>query len=89
MSTDFSDSRQELVSFHHFIGEQLNGGSANVSPEEALEMWRLQHRSAEEYEEDVQAIREALDDLKAGKVGTPVDEFITKFGRRHNIENAT
>ena len=87
MSTDFSDSRQELVSFHHFIGERLNGGSANVSPEEALERWRRQHRSAEEYEEDVQAIREALDDMDAGDTGILWEEFDQEFRKRHNLES--
>jgi hypothetical protein len=81
-----TDAHQELLSFHRFVGEQLNTGRPCLSPEEALEVWRLQNRSPEEFEEDVQAIREALADMEAGDTGRPFEEFDREFRKRHNLD---
>jgi hypothetical protein len=83
------EAYQDLQSFHQFIGQQLESGQARLSPEEALEAWRLQHRSPEEYSEDVQAIREALADMEAGDTGTPLDVFLAEFRKRHKLDCET
>ncbi len=85
----FADARQELLSFHNFVAEQLKAGDSCLSPAEALELWRLQNRTPEEFEADVQAIREALGDFDAGEVGTPVDVFVEEFRKRHGIVRPT
>jgi predicted transcriptional regulator len=67
-----------LESFHHFIGEQLSSGrAAKISPEEAVVLWR-------ERQETVDAIREGIDDIEAGRV-KPLDEFLREFETRHRI----
>lgn len=83
-----TDAHQELVSFHQFVGEQLHSDRPCLSPEEALELWRLQNRSPddEEYKADVEAIREALADMDAGDTGRPWEEFDREFRKRHNLE---
>jgi hypothetical protein len=81
-----TDSNHELLSFHQFVAEQLNTGGLRLSPEEALEAWRLRNRSPEEYAEDVQAIREALADMDAGDTGTPLEVFLAEFRKRHNLD---
>ena len=81
----FTDAHQELLSFHHFVAEQLSSGQSCLSPEEALEAWRLHNRSPEEYAEDVHEIREALADMDAGDCGVPMDEFDREFRRRHGL----
>jgi hypothetical protein len=48
-------------------------------------MWRIHHPSPQQYAEDVDAIREALADMKAGDPGTPLDVFRTEFRKRHNL----
>lgn len=81
-----TDTNPELVSFHQFISEQLSAGPPDLSPEEALEVWRLQNRTPEEYATDVQAIREALADMDAGDTGTPVEVFLEEFRKRHKLD---
>lgn len=81
-----TDANQELQSFQEFIVQQLNSGDASLSPEEALEAWRLQNRSPEEYAEDVQAVREAIADMEAGDTGRPWGEFDREFRKRHNLD---
>jgi hypothetical protein len=81
-----TQANYELLSFHQFIGEQLSSGQASLSPEEALEVWRLQNRSPAEYQEDVEAIREALADMDAGDTGVPLEVFRAEFKKRHNLQ---
>ncbi|HET6882129.1 MAG TPA: hypothetical protein VFI31_18330 [Pirellulales bacterium] len=67
-----------LENFHQFVGEQLRSSrSANISPEEALVLWR-------ERQETIEAIREGLDDVESGRV-KPLDEFLRDFEFRHRI----
>ena len=79
------DANSELQSFHQFVTEQLATGEQPISPEEALDIWRVQHPSPEQYAEDVLAIREALADMEAGDTGVPVEEYLLEFRKRHNL----
>ena len=81
-----TDANSELFQFHQFVGEQLVTGPPWLSPEEALEAWRLQNRTSEEFEEDAQAIREALADMDAGDTGRPWKEFDCEFRKRHKLD---
>ena len=81
-----TDTNCELSNFHQFIGQQLSSGQVSLSPEEAVELWRLQNRSPEEYQADLQAIREALADMEAGDEGVPLDVFRAEFRKRHNLD---
>jgi hypothetical protein len=75
----------ELSSFHRFISEQLNIGRSEVSPEEALDLWRSEHPIAVAEEDDIQAVRAALDDMENGDKGIPLEEFDREFRRRHRL----
>lgn len=67
-----------LENFHQFIGEQLrSNASPEISPEEALVLWR-------ERQETIEAIREGLDDVESGRV-KPLDDFLRDFESRHRI----
>lgn len=75
----------ELNSFHRFISEQLSVGRGDVSPEEALDLWRADHPLGETEEEDMLAVREALADMANGDGGVPLEEFDREFRQRHGI----
>ncbi len=79
-----ADLRLELREFHQFLGEQLANSSV-VSPEEALDQWRAVHPHEESFAEDIVAVQEALDDMAAGDVGAPIDEFDRQFRQRHGL----
>lgn len=76
---------KELRDFHQFLGEKLVGGDTDVTPEEALDQWRQSHPDEESSKSDLEAIREALDDMANGDRGIPFEEFDAEFRRRHNI----
>lgn len=67
-----------LESFHQFIGDQLRcHPTPTISPEQAVALWR-------EREGTIEAVREGLRDVEAGRV-KPVDEFLRDFTIRHRI----
>ncbi|MEX0712475.1 MAG: hypothetical protein WD278_09005 [Pirellulales bacterium] len=80
-----SETFNELASFHRFISDRLQRDDTRLSPEEALELWRSQHPSPEEYSETVDALREALGDMERGDTGMPLEQFDHEFRRRRNI----
>jgi hypothetical protein len=82
-----ADAQFELHGFHEFLAEKLAAGKSAISPEEALDEWRAAHRSPEEFDEDVAAVRDALEDMANGDVGAPLAEFDREFRLRHGLPN--
>lgn len=78
----------ELQEFALFIQTKLHNGENQVSPEEVLDECREAHPSEEEFEENVQAIQEALDEMNAGARGKSVDQLRQEFDEfRRNRES--
>jgi hypothetical protein len=75
----------ELREFHRFLTDKLKADGIDLSPEEALDEWRRLHPQAHALDEEVAAIREALDDMATGDRGIPFDEFDRDFRKRHNL----
>jgi hypothetical protein len=80
-----ADTSEELREFHHFLTNKLSVDGIDLSPEEALDEWRRLHPQTEASDEDIAAIREALDDMAAGDRGIPFDEFDRDFRKRHKL----
>jgi hypothetical protein len=80
---------EELRDFHRFVGEKLSNGDDVLSPEQALDEWRQLHPAAAGFEEDLAAIREALDDVAKGDHGMPFDDFDADFHKRHRLPDAS
>jgi archaellum component FlaC len=79
------ETMNELASFHQFLSVKMNEFGSRVSPEEVLDLWRATHPSKFDFEQDVKAVQEALDDMQAGDGGIPVNEFDAGFRRNHPI----
>lgn len=75
----------ELRAFNHFLAEKLTQGSGEISPEEALDEWRQLHPQQPDLEDNLAAIREALEDQALGDKGMPFNEFDRNFRTRHNF----
>ena len=78
----------ELNRFHQFISEQLRCERAEVSPEEALDLWRMKHPMPALMDETVSALEEAIRDMEEGDEGIPIEDFDREFRRRHGLEEA-
>jgi hypothetical protein len=78
-------THDELSSFHDFLSRKLTSGAAQLSPEEALDLWRAEHPDGDDFSNNVAALREALADMEAGDHGLPLEQFDRKFRQRHAI----
>lgn len=78
------DPALELAQFQQFIIDHLERG-VSMSPEEAVDLWRASHPDSATYEEDVEAVRQALAELDAGEPGMTIEEFAAKIRDRHGI----
>ena len=75
-----STTTSELNQFYQFIGERLRAGETNLTPEEALDIWREDNVGTDEINpEDVRAIEEAIEDMRNGDAGIPIEEFDREF----------
>jgi hypothetical protein len=85
VANQVSSSASDLADFHQFIGDLLKSRDGALTPEEALDLWRADHPLSEDFEETVEALREALADMDAGDIGVPLEEFDAEFRARHNL----
>jgi hypothetical protein len=77
-------STTELARFHTFVASCLVE-TCNLSPEEALDLWRAENPSASERAETVLAVREALQACEAGDEGIPLDVFDRQMRRSYQF----
>jgi len=76
---------EELREFHRFLTDKLRANGNDLSPEQALDEWRRLHPQTQAFDDEVAAIREALDDMANGDRGIPFDQFDRDFHNRHNL----
>jgi hypothetical protein len=74
-----SEVTEELRDFHRFLTHKIESEQSDSSPEEVLDEWRRSHPQTHASDEDLAAIREALDDMAKGDRGIPFDELIKSF----------
>lgn len=77
-----TDPNPELAQFEQFIKLQVQSGR-NLSPEEALDLFRVEHPHPAEFEESVAALREALAEVETGVAGVPLEDFIRERRQHH------
>jgi hypothetical protein len=78
------DPAAELARFQEFIAHHVAKGEA-ITPEEALDLWRLDNPNPDDFGDTVQALREALADMAAGDCGVPLEAFDREFRQRHGL----
>lgn len=50
-------ANDELGSFYHYLTDRIASGSTDLSPEEAVDVWRAEHAPLDDYAETVVALR--------------------------------
>jgi hypothetical protein len=74
-----TDQPNEAVQFYQFLGRQIDQGT-NLPPEDILDEWREMH-PADEDEELLADVQEAMDGLAAGKPTTPAKQVFQNLRR--------
>lgn len=85
-----TDPHSELAQFQQFVGRHVQSGTP-LSPEEVLDLWRMEHPGREDFDEseifedDLEAIREAIAELEAGAPTYTIEEVVAEIRRRNGI----
>jgi predicted transcriptional regulator len=78
----------DLRAFRQYIDEQLTNGGSEMTLDDAIVNWEVENQTDEEREETLQAIREGLADVDAGRT-RPAEAVIFDLCRKHNIADPT
>lgn len=76
-------SESELARFQLFVADYVAGHNEDLSPEEALDLWRARNPLSDDATSTTSALRDALDDLAAGDRGVLLEEFDEQFQSRN------
>ena len=79
-----TERANDLKAFRDFADAKLSNGGASLTLDEALSLWEYENSSDNERTETLQAIREGLDDMHAGRT-RPHEEFDREFRGRHGL----
>jgi hypothetical protein len=80
-----TDRSADLRAFHEFVGERLADDGAPLTPGEVLDLWEIQRASDEERAASVDAVRAALDDLRAEDTGVAARAFLAEIRRKYHL----
>ena len=80
-----NETRDDLEAFHAFVGEQIANGGTSLTPAEALNVWEILHPSDTERAATVEALKEALEDMRAGDIGIPAREFFANLRSKYGL----
>ena len=59
-------NESELYQFSEFLAGKLANGGAELTPEQCLEMWRLENPSPSGYAASVKSIQSAINEMESG-----------------------
>jgi hypothetical protein len=76
-------TEQEIDSFAHFAKAKL-GGDEGLSLDDLLDLWRMQHPSAD----DALAVKASIRDMVRGETGRPFEQFADEFRSQNNVPSA-
>jgi hypothetical protein len=79
-----TERANDLRAFLEFANAKLSNGGADLTLDETLSRWEYENETQAEQEETLQAIREGLDDMHAGRT-RPFEDFDREFRERHRL----
>jgi hypothetical protein len=80
-----TDRANDPKAFRDFLEATLTNGGANLTLDDCLGLWEVENQGENERTATVQAVREALDDMKAGDNGIPARDYLAEVRRRHGL----
>lgn len=80
-----TERANDLRAFRDFLNAKLSDGGGGLTPGECLELWEVENGGPHERAATVHAVREALDDMRAGDAGIPAREAIAEIRRKHSL----
>lgn len=78
-------THDDLNQFQAFAKVAIAQSGDRLTLDDLWDQWRLEHPTQEEFEEDVLAVKEAIDDMERGDRGIPFDQHIDEMRKKHNL----
>jgi len=72
-------NKSEIHLFQEFISERIRQGDNSISPEDLLWIWREEHPLPETEEDELEAIRVALEAYDKGDRGIPLEDLLERY----------
>ena len=79
-----ADRINDPFAFRDFLNAKLAADAPPFTLDDVLIQWEAENQADEERRESLQAIREGLDDVAAGRT-RPFEEFDREFRGRHGL----
>lgn len=79
------ERRDDLRAFRDFVDDQLAGAGPAPTPAECLDLSEIETATESERRADLQAVRGALKDMRAGDVGLPADRVLADTRRKYDL----
>jgi hypothetical protein len=83
-----TDAASDLIAFHQFVGERIEQGALQLTPEEVLIEWQMRHDEPDLHARNVAAVRAALCDMEAGDRGIPAEESLRQLRDRLAVKGS-
>ena len=77
-----STNDSELFHFSEFVAGKLQSGRADLTPEQCLELWRLEHPAR--YAQSVSSIQSAIDEMESGSGSVDGRELHTQLRSKYS-----
>lgn len=75
----------QVDSFHRFAVTRLRDGHSDLSMDELLELWRLEHLSPEELAESVAAVKAAFAEIDNEDAWVDVDDHLAELRSKYGF----
>jgi hypothetical protein len=80
-----ANTKEQVEAFYKWSLARLAESDQELAIDDLYEAWRTLNQTPEEFEDNVRAIKEALDDLDRGVPSRPWDDFNREFRAKHGI----
>ncbi len=80
-----SATEDDIRNFQEFALDRIRNSGTPGELEDLLEEWRLQNPDAEQQQQDLHAIKAAVDEWDNGDLGRPADEVLAEIRAKHNL----
>lgn len=80
-----TERANDLRAFRDFADAKLSNGGAEPTLDEAIALWDIENAPDDERDATVEAVKEALADMRAGDKGIPAREFLAEMRRKYQL----
>ena len=78
-------STQELQSFQQYAAARIQNGAVMLELDDLLDEWKHQNPDPKQLQEDVLAVKAALQAMASGDTGRPAEEVVREIRTKYKL----